>query len=785
MNELSKFLVESILLEASSVDNKVVIYSGRFQPFHSGHYKTYNHLVKKFGKDNVYIGTSDKTDKVKSPFTFKEKVQIITKMFGIPSNKIVKVKNPYVPNEILKKFDKDNTAFVTVVGKKDAGRLGGKFFTPYKDNLEFEGYEDRGYVYIAPSQSNAVSGTEVRNNLKDGSLEDKKKFFSKRAYPKFNSSIFKLITDKLSTLSENIDDTISIPKEVVEAWLVNNTDLIKEATATMGKSAVDDGPNYIFTDFNTFDRVSQQRAEEIGYTVLSQIMSGELTDIDPHPQYPEGPVKAVTPFPAGVAGETTSNNQQDYYGIKAHSTWFDHVTRLAGLVGYSLIDFADIESNKIQSLRDLDKERDVSDNTLDEKVSDSLSEMPMKALKQVDAFADKQFNPFDVVLTDKHFFDRLSDTRNTKEISQAELIGFFKRLGKEKKSFVKFLNKYGQIVAKDNRTKLNIPFMQKANKVIAKTIMRKDDFKTSSPEYKFENLNEGMYDPKNIKAYYEALCKAEGIKPLPVKFQRVGKSGAVTVYNSKTMKPLYITFDVNRLNDPEFAIIHELTHQIKLEMEGDAYIGKRDRLAKFKKLENRLIDKYVYSEFSELLYEESVKSLKEDNVKYLKKTLGVPRSKMPQINSSDVRDFVKYLKDNDIKVRTSTIPVSKVAMTQKDINPDKVKKLMGINKSNLTKPVIISKDNYILDGHHRVVALYNMDKGTKLKTIQVDVGIRKLLDVSKKFPKVSYKSINEIQKAFDKVKYYEQYYTNISPSDFKVSSFDNNIQITLPTKSNI
>lgn len=112
-----------------------------------------------------------------------------------------------------------------------------------------------------------------------------------------------------------------------------------------------------------------------------------------------------------------------------------------------------------------------------------------------------------------------------------------------------------------------------------------------------------MYEPKRIKAYYEALCRSEGIKPLPVKFERVGYGGAATTYNSKTMKPLYISFDVNRLMDPEFAIIHELSHQIKLETEGDAYTGKRDQLAKFKKLENHLIDKYVYSKYSKLLYE--------------------------------------------------------------------------------------------------------------------------------------------------------------------------------------
>ena len=119
-----------------------------------------------------------------------------------------------------------------------------------------------------------------------------------------------------------------------------------------------------------------------------------------------------------------------------------------------------------------------------------INEIPMADLVKIDQYADTQLNPFDVVLTDKHFFDRLQDPRNKKDISPAELIGFFKRLGKNKKKFVEFLNQYNQIVAKDNRTKINIPFMKQANKVIAKTIMRKDDFKTPSPEYKFEDIHE-------------------------------------------------------------------------------------------------------------------------------------------------------------------------------------------------------------------------------------------------------------------------------------------------------
>ena len=105
-------------------------------------------------------------------------------------------------------------------------------------------------------------------------------------------------------------------------------------------------------------------------------------------------------------------------------------------------------------------------------------------------------------------------------------------------------------------------------------------------------LNEGSKNPANIKAYYEALCKNEKVTPLPVRFNNIGKGGAALTYNPKTMKALYISFNVNRMMDPEYAVIHELTHQIKLETEQDAYLGKKDQSAKFKKLENKLLEDF-------------------------------------------------------------------------------------------------------------------------------------------------------------------------------------------------
>ena len=218
MGELSNFLVESILLEAAPIDKQIVVYSGRFQPFHKGHFATYQNLVKKFGSDNVYIGTSNITDSKKSPFNFKEKKAIMMQMFGIPSSKIVNVKNPYAPSEILNKYNEDTTGLIVVVGEKDENRLGGKYFTPYKGKVT-EPYLDRGYVYASPATANPISGTDVRYWLSAGSESERKKNFTK-AYPKFDDQIFKMITLKLKKLKECINEEIKLNVKVGDTLLM-------------------------------------------------------------------------------------------------------------------------------------------------------------------------------------------------------------------------------------------------------------------------------------------------------------------------------------------------------------------------------------------------------------------------------------------------------------------------------------------------------------------------------------------------------------------------------------
>jgi len=138
-----------------------------------------------------------------------------------------------------------------------------------------------------------------------------------------------------------------------------------------------------------------------------------------------------------------------------------------------------------------------------------LTEMAKPELKSVEVVADKMLSPIDIEFT-KHFFQRVNNERNIEEITPSELIGFFRRLYKHKKQFIEFLKQYKQVVVKDNKSKINIPFVQDANKLIAKTVMRTADWhKSSTPEFTFENtdiLNELAWESNTVD-----MCMAQQI----------------------------------------------------------------------------------------------------------------------------------------------------------------------------------------------------------------------------------------------------------------------------------
>lgn len=101
----------------------------------------------------------------------------------------------------------------------------------------------------------------------------------------------------------------------------------------------------------------------------------------------------------------------------------------------------------------------------------------------------------DPVLTDRHFIDRVNDTRNEPPINYQELGDFMKNTSKPP-AVVKLAAKTpGEETlvsgpsSTDPSTTLNIPFIisnnpknHKIKNLVAKTIMRKNDFKSSDKD---------------------------------------------------------------------------------------------------------------------------------------------------------------------------------------------------------------------------------------------------------------------------------------------------------------
>jgi len=122
---------------------------------------------------------------------------------------------------------------------------------------------------------------------------------------------------------------------------------------------------------------------------------------------------------------------------------------------------------------------------------------------------DSEMQPeIDIDLSSNHFFDRLNDPRNYPDIEPFEIENFFDKLADKKEKFIEFLKKYKEVVAKDKETNINIPFMKIANKAIAKTVMRKKNFLSSTP---ILPLQEGRYDQEvlNQSRYLINLFKAD------------------------------------------------------------------------------------------------------------------------------------------------------------------------------------------------------------------------------------------------------------------------------------
>lgn len=121
-------------------------------------------------------------------------------------------------------------------------------------------------------------------------------------------------------------------------------------------------------------------------------------------------------------------------------------------------------------------------------------DVSMAELQAVERFADGLWKKLGInVDFSKHFLERVNDERNGKPISAAELVRIFK---KEYERYGKKIadTENHEAVMKDLLTKINLPFVitdrYDHREMVAKTVMRKNNFLNSNPEYVVQEESE-------------------------------------------------------------------------------------------------------------------------------------------------------------------------------------------------------------------------------------------------------------------------------------------------------
>ena len=209
------------------------------------------------------------------------------------------------------------------------------------------------------------------------------------------------------------------------------------------------------------------------------------------------------------------------------------------------------------------------------RISEVDKGLTQSELDQLEVFADRLFAKvgIDVEFT-RHFLDRVNDERNVKQITASELTRLFKQ---EYKRWGKPIAQMGpdkEAVLKDLATDVNIPFALRWDKenneldLIAKTVMRKKNFKTTNPEFEVQSVDYSLdnYQSKKIFESIKQLNEAApiaigagGIAAMEVLALALGFAGAAALSIDIQQNPDKYNWINRKMNDAYMATMNFIT----------------------------------------------------------------------------------------------------------------------------------------------------------------------------------------------------------------------------------
>jgi len=222
-----------------------IIFAGRFHPWHKGHKGVYDYLSTKYGGNDVYITTTDVVELPKSPFSFDEKVKMMT-LTGVPINKIIKVKNNYnlqsLVNQIPIDINRDSVIFAvsekdmaedprfSKFTKKDGSPA---YLQPIPKNLtKLQPAINHGYIDTVPTTDFTVLGkparsaSELRSQYAKLNPQQRKSFIAD-LFGKYDDCVYNIMNNKLASNGSLTEKQKSILKKLIVGMMKEDEDKIR------------------------------------------------------------------------------------------------------------------------------------------------------------------------------------------------------------------------------------------------------------------------------------------------------------------------------------------------------------------------------------------------------------------------------------------------------------------------------------------------------------------------------------------------------------------------------
>ena len=222
-----------------------VIYPGRFHPFHKGHKGVYNYLSSKYGGNDVYITTTDVVELPKSPFSFDEKVKMMT-LTGVPLNKIIKVKNNYNLQSLVGQIpiDINRDSIIFAVSEKDMAEDprfskftkkdgSAAYLQPIPKNLtKLQPAINHGYIDTVPTTDFTVLGkparsaSELRSQYAKLNPQQRKSFITD-LFGKYDDGVYNIMNNKLASGGSLTEKQKSILKKLIVGMMKEDESKVK------------------------------------------------------------------------------------------------------------------------------------------------------------------------------------------------------------------------------------------------------------------------------------------------------------------------------------------------------------------------------------------------------------------------------------------------------------------------------------------------------------------------------------------------------------------------------